>query len=157
MRLFLTLIILALLPMFTSCNFIKEKGWFGAGKKEAAAALQAKQDSIRIADSIMAVQEELFRIEKAKADAIAAEEARIAREASMKYQMVIGSFYTPDFATRMSAKYSQMGYSTRIIDMKGSNFKLVSVEAFDDFKTAVGKLEKYRAELEPEAWIYVMR
>lgn len=146
-----------MLTMTTSCNFLKEKGWFGIGKKEAAAALQAKQDSIRIADSIMVVQESLFRIEQARADSIAAVDSRIAREVSMKYQMVIGSFYTPAYAARMSAKYAKMGYTTRIVDMKGSNFKLVSVEGFDDFKTAVNKLAKYRADVEAEAWIYIMR
>ena len=58
-----------------SCKFFREKVF---GKKaRALAEMQARQDSIRVADSIRKAQERLLALEKARQDSLRhAEEAK---------------------------------------------------------------------------------
>ncbi len=62
------------------------------------AILKAQEDSIRVADSLQKIKERLMAIENAKLDSVRnAEEARLALE-SNKYNIIVGSFLTPDYA-----------------------------------------------------------
>ena len=62
--------------MAPSCKFFKDKGLFGK-KAKTLAVLLAQQDSIRVADSIRKVQDQILAIENAKLDSVRlAEEAK---------------------------------------------------------------------------------
>ncbi|MBA7538523.1 hypothetical protein ES705_30799 [subsurface metagenome] len=51
----LIFILLAILFSFSSCKFVKEKGWFGLKNADTMETYLRKQDSIHIADSISKV------------------------------------------------------------------------------------------------------
>ena len=68
------LILIIILISFASCRWIKEKGLFGR-KSDTMALWLARQDSLRIADSIKAVQEKIaLEKEKFEADRLAEEQ-----------------------------------------------------------------------------------
>ena len=127
---------------------------FGKKKKAAAAAAiqQARLDSIRVADSLKRAQDVLLARERSRQDSIRyAEEARSAS----KYHIIVGSFYTPEYARNWIEVFKEQGYNARILQMKGSRFELVSVESFADFRTTFNKLLNYQENVMPDAWIYV--
>ena len=117
MRHFSAIFFLALLIVFPSCNKIRERGLFGK-KAKTLEILKAQQDSIRIADSIKKVQNRLSAAEEAHLDSlIQAEEERMSFEARNKYNIVVGSFITPEYAKAWAEEYRKKGYDARIIRM----------------------------------------
>jgi hypothetical protein len=153
MRHLIALSFVLLLIGFPSCKYFK------SGKKEAAAALlRAKQDSIRAADSLRTVQERLMALESARLDSIGrAEEERLAWEAKNKYNIIVGSFITPEYAKRLAEVYRSQGYEPRILKMEGSRFELVSAEVHDNFRKAVERLKEFQDNIELEAWMYIKK
>lgn len=154
-KLLLIITVIFLLPL-SSCKFIKEKGWFGSNKADTMVVWQARQDSIRVADSIRTVQVRAEQAAQAKRDSIQAiEDARLAMEARFRYHIVVGSFLTPEFADTYSEYYRKMGYDTKIIDDSAGRFKLVSAEAHESLKEAARRLHAFQDTVEFEAWIYI--
>jgi len=145
---------MVLLVVPTSCKYFK-----GSGKKEKAlAALHARQDSIRVADSIRSVQDRLMAIETARLDSIKkADEERLAWESKFKYNIIVGSFVTPEYARGLAEVYKTKGYQPRIIKMEGSRFELVSAEAHDSFRKAVARLKEFQETIELDAWMYIKK
>lgn len=133
-----------------SCN--KIGGWFGKKKADTTGLWFAHQDSLRIAESLRKAQEALQALESARLDSIRlADEARQA----FKYHIIVGSFYTPEYARDLAAEYKNKGYNVRILKMKGGRFELVSAEAFSSFRTAVNKLHDYQEDVVLDAWMYI--
>ncbi len=160
MRRLSILILISLLPVLPSCKFIKEKGWFGIGKKERTLEqLKAEQDSIRVADSLKIVENRLRAIEEARLDSIRmAGEAKQTMESRYKYNIIVGSFITPEYARNWAEEYLMMGYgNTRIIEKQGSNFELVSAEAYDHFGTAFSRLQQFQDTVNIDAWLYILK
>ena len=148
-------ILIVLIVVLPSCKFFKGRGLFGK-KANTMAVWQARQDSIRVADSIRKIQDELMAAEKAKIDAARkAEEERVAKEAKFKYNIIVGSFITPQYAIELSDIYKKQGYEPRIIKMKGSRFELVSAEAHDSFRKAFNRLKEFQDTIEIDAWMYI--
>ena len=114
----------------------------------------AQQDSIRIADSLNKVDEKLEAIENARLDSIRKEEARQAAEKKSKYNIIVGSFHTPEYAKSLAEIYRQRGYETKILKMERSNFDLVSAESHESLRKAISRLRQFRDTVEMEAWIY---
>jgi hypothetical protein len=141
----LFLVFLFLLP---SCKYFKK------GEKEMTMAfMKAQADSMRLADSLVQVQNRLMN---QKADsARKAEEERLAE--SHKYNIIVGSFLSPDYAKLYAAEYRKEGYDTKIIKMEGSKFQLVSAEAFDSFRKATDRLSQFQDTVQVEAWMYVKK
>ena len=152
-----TFIILSLV-LFSSCQQIQINDLFGKKKKAAAvaAALQQQtrqQDSIRVADSLRRAQDALLAREQARQDSIRyAEET--ARTAS-RYHVIVGSFYTPEYARNWLEVFRGQGYNAQILQMRGSRFELVSAESFSDLRSAFNRLLDYQEYIIPEAWIYI--
>ena len=147
-------VVILLLVLFSSC---KKGSIFGKSKKKAIAeqqAEQARQDSIRIADSLKQVQETMRALEQARLESVRLAEEEAARLAS-KYHIIVGSFYTPEYAKSLADKYKQEGYSTQILKRRGSLFEFVSVESFSSLRSAVNRLQEYHEYIMPDAWIYV--
>jgi hypothetical protein len=157
MRQLLAIVFTVVLIVTPSCKFIKEKGLFGR-KQDTIAAWQAKQESKRITDSLRVIQERLDAIETARADSLRAiEDERLAWESKHKYNIIVGSFITPEYAKTHADTYKSMGYDTRIIKLPGTNFELVSAKAFDKFSNAVVSLAQFQDTVDMNAWMYIIK
>lgn len=120
------------------------------------AILLAQQDSIRVADSIKKAQDLLFAIETAKLDsARKADEERLALES--RYNIIVGSFITPEYAQGLAEVYRKQGYDSKILKMEGSRFELVSAEGHESFRKAVARLKEFQDTVELEAWMYIKK
>jgi len=117
---------------------------------------QAKQDSIRVADSIQRVQERLIAIENARLDSIRlANEQKLALES--KYNIIVGSFITPEYARAWADEYRNRGYDVEIIQKEGSRFELVCAESYESIGIAFSRLKQFQDTVELDAWIYIRK
>jgi hypothetical protein len=159
MRHLTALILVLLLITLPGCKYFKGKKLFGKKKAHERELLQARQDSIRIADSLRKVEERLKAIEEARLDSIRlAEEEKRALELKNKYNIIVGSFITPEYARNFAETYRQNGYdATKIIKMEGGRFDLVSAEAYESFRQAVERLHYFQENIEIGAWLYVLK
>lgn len=140
---------------FSSCKFIKKKGWFGFKETDTLEAYQRKQDSLRVADSLQQVMARKRAIEQARRDSIAkAEQERLKKLERFKYHMIVGSFLTPKYADEWSAYYNTLGYSTEILDA-GNGFNLVSARKYDNMRDAAIDLERFKDTVQVDAWVYI--
>ena len=155
MRHLSAIIFIVLLAVLPSCKFFKGSKLFGK-KDKTLEVMLARHDSIRVADSIRQVQDRLLAIETAKLDSVRkADEERLAMES--KYNIIVGSFITPDYAKGLAEVYRKQGYDTRIIKMGGSRFELVSAESHDSFRKAVARLKAFQDTTELDAWMYIKK
>ena len=149
---FCLIVLLAFMP---GCKFFKGRGLFHK-KADAAAILQIRQDSIRVADSIRTAQEQLLAIENAELESERiAEEERLALESRYRYNIIVGSFITPAYAKSLAEEFQELGYDTRIIKMDGSRFELVSAEVHENFRTAVARLKQFQDTVQFDSWLYI--
>ena len=155
MRHLSAIVLIILLVALPSCKFFKGRGLFGK-KADTLAVWQAKQDSTRVADSIRKVRDRLVAIENAKLDSIRkADDERLALES--KYNIIVGSFITPEYAKGLAEVYRKQGYNSRILKMKESRFELVSAEAHKSFRKAVARLNEFQDTVEIDAWMYIKK
>jgi len=158
MRHITALILVLMLVALPGCKYFKGKKLFGGKKADTMAVWQARQDSIRVADSIRVIQERLEAIEAARLDSIRRAEEQKAWELQHKYNIIVGSFITPQYARDHVETYRQKGYeNVRIIEMVGGRFELVSAEAHENLRTAIPRLQYFQENEELGAWIYVLR
>jgi hypothetical protein len=146
-------IVFVLLSALPSCKYFK------SGKKEKALiALKAQQDSIRVADSLRKVQAHLMALETARLDSLKrAEDEQLAWDKKFKYNIIVGSFITPEYAKSLAEVYRNKGYNPRILKVEGSRFELVSAEVHDSFRRAVARLSEFQDTIELEAWMYIKK
>jgi len=157
MRRLSAIVLIVLLVVLPSCKFFKGRGLFGR-KANTMAVLLAQQDSIRVADSIRKVQDRLMAIENTKLDsAMKADDDRMSLESKYKYNIIVGSFITPEYAKGLAEVYRKNGYDTRILKMEGSRFELVSAEAHESFRKAVARLKEFQDTTELDAWMYIKK
>lgn len=157
MKNFLTLFIVALFLLIASCNKIRERGLFGKKARELE-MLRAQQDSIRKADSLKRIENRIRAIEEAQLDSIIkAETEKAAFEARSRYNIVVGSFITPEYAQAWAEEYRRMGYDSRIIRRDTGRFELVVAESHDSYSKAIMRLEQFLDTVEVFAWLYVKR
>jgi hypothetical protein len=155
MRQLSAIFLILLLTVAPSCKFFKDRGLFGK-KAKTLAVLLAQEDSIRVADSIRKVQDQLLALENAKLDSIRlAEEARLAMASKNKYNIIVGSFITPEYAKALEEVYRQQGYETKIMKMEGSNFELVSAESHESLRKAISRLKEFQDTVVIDAWIFI--
>jgi hypothetical protein len=148
---FVLIVSLIILP---SCKFFKSWGLFGK-KDRALAEMQARQDSIRVADSLRNAQDLLMAIERARQDSInrADEERRLNEN---KYNIIIGSFVTPEYAKILLTEYNNQGYNNaQIIKVDGSKFELVAAEGHKSFRKAVERLYAFQDTVQIDSWMYI--
>jgi hypothetical protein len=157
MRRLYVIVCILLLAIAPSCKFLRSKGLIDKQDKSLAALL-AQQDSIRVADSIRKVQAELMALENSKLDsATLAQEAQMAKENNRKYNIIVGSFLTPEYAKGFAEVYRQQGYDSRIIKMDGSSFELVAAESHVSFGEALTRLKEFQDTVEIDAWMYIKK
>jgi hypothetical protein len=152
------IILTSVLVMLPSCKFIKEKGWFGSGKVDTMLVWQAKQDSIRVADSLNRVREQIEARERARIDSLnRIEQERLEYEARFRYHIIVGSFITPEYASSYVDYFKGEGYQARALKMPDSRFEVISAEAHDNLSAAIKRLKQYQDTVAYDAWIYIRR
>ena len=157
MRQLAALIFIVFLVTLPSCKFLREKGLLGR-RADTMAVWQAKHDSIRVADSIRKVQNRLLVIENARLDSLnKIDRERREWENKFRYNIILGSFITPDYARSFSASLSQKGFKTRIMKLEGTKFEMVSAVAFDNFRDAVNRLKQFQETESTDAWLYISK
>jgi hypothetical protein len=150
-------IFIVLIVIFPSCKYFKGGGLFGR-KADTMDVWQVRQDSIMVADSIRKVQDRLMALENAKLDSVRkADEERMAWESKYRYNIIVGSFITPEYSKGLAAVYKNNGYDSRILKLEGSRFELVSAEAHDSFRKAVSRLKEFQDTVEIDAWLYIKK
>jgi hypothetical protein len=119
------------------------------------ALMKAQADSMRVADSLVKVRNILkdLRADSARK----ADEVRLAMEANHKFNIIVGSFVTPEYAKLYAEGLRKEGYDPKIIQDVGSKFQLVSAESFDSFRKAAKRLEQFQDTVQIEAWMYVKK
>lgn len=156
MRHLSVILLIGLLVVLPSCKYFKG-GLFGR-KARIAAAMKAQEDSMRVANTLQQAKEHLQEIENAKLDSVRkADEERLAFESRHKYNIIVGSFITPEYAKSYSDEYRKQGYDPKIIKAEGSKFEFVSVEAHDNFRKAVSRLKQFQDTVQIESWMYIKK
>lgn len=151
------LLFAALLALSSSCDRIRERGLFGR-KARTLEILKAQQDSIRIADSLKRVENRQRAIEEARLDSVLKAEAEKASfEARNRYNIVVGSFITPEYARMLADEYRNMGYDARIIRTDTGRFEYVVAESHDLYSEAKLRLEQYQDTVDVFSWLYIIR
>ena len=133
-----------------SCKYFNR-----VSKKEALAMEQRRIDSIRVADSIKAAQDILIALEQARQDSIRQVEEQLAYDRSFKYNIIVGSFITPAYATNYAEEFRGLGYDPKIISMTGTPFNLVAAERYQNFSEAVKRLYQFQDTVTFDAWLYI--
>jgi len=155
MRHLLIIFIAVLLILAPSCEKVKERDLFGK-KAKILEMLKAQQDSIRVADSLKRVENRIRAIEEARLDSmLRAEQEKAAYEARNKFNIIVGSFVTPEYAKAWAEEYLKQGYDTKIIKMADSRFELVVAESYDRFSKAVERLNQFQDTVDIDTWLYV--
>ncbi len=70
--------------------------------------------------------------------------------------MVVGCFLVPQNADRYAQKMREMGYSAEIV-MGHDGFHMVTVNSYNNVKSGVSEIPKYRSEINQNAWVFVKR
>jgi len=144
-----------LLVLAPSCKWIKEKGWFGK-KADTMVVWLVRQDSIRIADSVKKAQEALFAREQALLDSLKmVEDQKKEWDNRFRYNIIVGSFITPEYARNWQAEFISRGYDARILKLEGTSFEIVSAEAHENFSQAVQRLRRFQDTVIFDAWMYI--
>jgi len=157
MKHLLVIILSGLLIALPSCKYFKGGALFGK-KSRNTTVMKAREDSIKLADSLQKVKDISQDIEKPKLDSLTRIDAgRTASEANHKYNIIVGCFITPKYAAGLTEQYHKQGYDARIIKAEGSRFEFVSIEALDNFRKAVSRLRQFQDTLKIESWLYVKK
>jgi hypothetical protein len=150
-------ILIVLMPVFPSCKYFKTNRLFGR-KAAAEAVLKAKRDSTRVADSINEVYDQLVALENEKiADARKADALKLSGDNKYRYNIIVGSFITPEYAKKYAEVYRNKGYDTKIIKPEGTRFELVSAAASEHLGDAVSRLKEFQDTIEIQAWMYIKK
>ena len=149
------IVFIVLMVVLPSCKYFKGRGLFGK-KADITVVWKARQDSIRVADSIRKDQDRLMAIENIKIDSSRkAEEARLAMDS--KFNIIVGSFITPQYAKDMAAVYIKQGYDAQVIKMADSRFELVAAESHKSFSKAVKRLNAFQDTVQIDSWMYIKK
>lgn len=118
----------------------------------------ARQQSIRVADSLARIQERLYAIERARTDSLnRVEQARLEFESRFRYHIIVGSFITPEYASAYLDYFKKLGYDAKSLKMPDSRFEVISAEAHENLTTAIRRLKQYRDTVAVDTWIYIDR
>jgi hypothetical protein len=156
MKHLLIFLIILTIPL-SSCRWLKEKGIFGR-KADTLAIWKARQDSIRVADSIRAVQERIaLENQRLEQERLAAQQ-KLEWERKFRYNIIVGSFITPEYARRMLSEFQAKGYTNaRLIPLENTSFEMVSAEAHDKLGTAISRLKQFQDTVAFDSWLYIFR
>jgi hypothetical protein len=162
-RCLLVIFIILLLLFFPTRRILRENGFFVFGDRTLKEALMwAREDSIRVADSLKKIKiestvlEEVQQAYLVKSD----KEEHPVSEGDIRdtYNIIVGSFSNPENSRLAAGKFRSLGYKTNIIsktNQNGIKTELVSVNTFISFDEAVRYLSEFKSKFNPSAWIYL--
>jgi hypothetical protein len=150
-------LIIMVLIMSPSCKWLREKGLIGKKKKDLAEMI-ARQDSLRVADSIRKAQERLLALEQARLDSISrAEQERLEMEMKNRYNIIVGCFITPEYARGYASEFTSRGYPASILKLEGTDFEMVSAESHQSLRKAIERLRQFQDTVAFDAWLYIYK
>lgn len=161
-RWLIAIVVIVLVLFFPVRKYLRQHGYFVFGSKNLEkAVLWAKQDSIRVADSLKRIRIDTAGQGAKKRDSIP---RTVKKGKSVKavdtagnFYIIAGSFTNSDNAGLLAGKYLKLGYETTIISITNQNgvkLKLVVVNAFENLHDADKFLEEFQDKYDHEAWIY---
>ena len=151
------IMLIGLLIILPSRKYFKGGGIFG-NKSKSMAIMKVREDSIRVADSLQKVKDRLAVTENAKPDSEnKGDEERLGQKAGNKFNIIVGSFITPEYAKVLMEEYRKKGFDPKIIKPDRSKFELVSIEGYDSFQKAVSRLKQFQDTIQLEAWLYIKK
>ena len=151
MKRLITVLLACMLLLTPSCKFMKSINPFGKKEREAE-AIRKQQEAFRIADSIKVAAEQAAREKERQAEI-----ARLAQQEAMelsRYNIIVGSFLTPEYADGWLDHVTKLGYDAKIVEMDGGRWRLVSVNSYETLKDAWNALPRYQTEVQGDAWIF---
>jgi len=157
MRVLASVVILLFLFFISSCNNSRKGGPTGR-KGKTLEMLRAEQDSIRMADSLRRIERRIQALEEARQDSIKmAAQENPAGTTGSKYNIIVGSFLTPDNALKRAEEYRNKGFDARVIIAEGNDYELVAAESYDQLAKAEERLNYIRNNIDKSAWLYVKK
>jgi hypothetical protein len=69
------------------------------------------------------------------------------------YYMIVGCFTVQQNAENYAKKLKGMGYDSQIIPGR-DNFQMVAARIYDNYRSSVAEIDKFRNEVCPGAWVY---
>jgi hypothetical protein len=157
MRQFAVFVLIMIVVLFPSCKWLRKMGFIGK-KADTLEVWRIRQDSIRVTDSIKNIQNRLMAIRNAQLDSVRmAEQAKQEWETKFRYNIILGSFITPEYARSFSSDLTNLGYKTRILKLEGTKFEMVSAEAHDNYSDALRRLKQFQDTVSIDAWMYIIK
>jgi hypothetical protein len=155
------LLLIMVIFAFSGCKFINERGSKKGGDTLEVYVYNLEQQLANYEKVHQASLNEIMRESQAKIDSIinyyeseiSSRGGRKTSAMSGTYYLVVGSFQTPAYAQNYSAKVSDMGYKTEIVESGYWNF--VSAESYTDLREAIKGLSIVRSNVTPDSWILV--
>lgn len=149
--------LIALLIFSPSCKN-DMKGGLRGKKPKTLEMLRAEQDSVRIADSLKRAENRLKEMEKIRQDSIRlVEKEKTTQGGHDKYNIIVGSYFTPDLAEACVEKYRKKGYNARIIMTANNVHELVVAESYEEASIAMERLKMFQDTVDADAWLYVKK
>lgn len=149
----LVFLFILILGSFSSCKFIKQKGWFGKDQ-DTTALHQQRMNDLRVADSLKKAQAEQIRLDQIADSLLQIDEAQRLLEEQYKYHIIVGGFITPEYADAYSDYYASLGYQPRILTAE-NGFDLISVMDLDNRAEASRMVESFRDTVDIDTWLYI--
>jgi hypothetical protein len=151
----LLLLIFITVPIFQqSCDFFQKKDMF-SNEQDSLLIYQKKQDSLRLADSIKKLEDQLTDLRRDHRKLLdSVRQSGQVQSSGYHYHVVVGSFKNPGYLDSYNKYVQEKGFNTKILQNK-YGFKLVVVESFNNWSKAVRTLEALRNDFEKRSWIYV--
>ncbi len=146
----LIIVLPAVLLLMPSCKFIKSK-IFPKKVDTLSAYIDTvseaqKVDSVLYQEMLKQAQQESQTLMQKGGDAVQ----------YGQYYMIVGCFMVQENAQRYAEKIRGMGYDASIITGPGG-FQMVTVKSYNDFRASVSEINQFRAEITPNAWVYIKR
>ena len=70
-----------------------------------------------------------------------------------RYHVIVGAFKVATNADNLKNLMSSKGYSVQVLSL--GNYQLVSVGSFSSLRESTNQLNKFRTDVNKDAWIYV--
>lgn len=153
--------VIFILLILSSCGNIREPGIL-RNRSLKKALLWAKQDSIRVADSLNSTLVLNDPAEETFQDSVIFSEEEILSETGngYRYYIIAGSFANIENAKQIAKEYSNKGYQTSIVsrtDSYGNVLELVSVKTFNNYEEAFIFKNEFRRKVDSSAWLYAIK
>ena len=69
------------------------------------------------------------------------------------FYMIVGCFTVQQNAENYAKKMRGMGYEPQIIPGR-NNFQMVAARSYDNYRSSIAEIDKFRNEVSKDAWVY---